>query len=301
MTRPAIRSCLLCVGLLIAQLELSLSAEQVRFDRVRRQVIAERLERVSEKKAKSNRERKEALRELFEEAGCKGDWLTEQPVKGSRVPNVICTLQGTGDWVIVVGAHFDKVRIGKGLVDNWSGALLLPSLFQSLSGQSRQFTFVFIGFTNEERGLVGSEFYVKHLTEENRAKIRAMVNMDSLGLSSTKVWVSRADKNLLLALSRLAHAMKLPVDGVNVEKVGDSDSKPFARNGIPSIDFHSVTQDTLPILHSRRDNLSAIVLEDHYNTYYLLAAYLAFLDLAWNTSVTSGADAAPSDVPGSSP
>ena len=35
--------------------------------------------------------------------------------------------------VIVLTSHNDKVDVGDGVVDNWSGASLLPSLFQSLA------------------------------------------------------------------------------------------------------------------------------------------------------------------------
>jgi hypothetical protein len=39
-----------------------------------------------------------------------------------------------------------------------------------------------------------------------------------------------------------------------------------------------VTSDTWPILHSPRDQMSAIRLDDYYDTYLLLRAYLAYLD-----------------------
>jgi hypothetical protein len=39
-----------------------------------------------------------------------------------------------------------------------------------------------------------------------------------------------------------------------------------------------LTQATLPILHSSRDQLSQIKEDDYYETYRLLSAYLAYLD-----------------------
>jgi len=47
-----------------------------------------------------------------------------------------------------------------------------------------------------------------------------MVNLDTLGLGPTKVWLSRSDKRLTSLLNGLANAMKLPLGAVNVEKVG---------------------------------------------------------------------------------
>ncbi|PYX03200.1 MAG: Zn-dependent exopeptidase M28, partial [Acidobacteria bacterium] len=37
----------------------------------------------------------------------------------SKLPNVICVLPGSSDKVIIVGAHFDRVSEGDGVVDNW--------------------------------------------------------------------------------------------------------------------------------------------------------------------------------------
>jgi Zn-dependent M28 family amino/carboxypeptidase len=179
----------------------------------------------------------------------------------------------------VVGAHTDHVdSFGDGVVDNWTGASLLPSLLYSLSGQSRRHTFVFVGFAAEEQGLVGSAYYAEHLTPEQRTRVEAMVNMDSLGLTPTKVWATHADKALLDALVSVASASSLPIAAVNVDGLGTADSESFARYQIPRITLHSVTQETWPILHSVRDQLNAVKMKDYYDSYHLIAEYLAYLD-----------------------
>ena len=226
----------------------------------------------------TNFKRELQLRSLFEEAGCTGDHLTEQRVKHAQAPNVICTMAGDTGSVILVGAHFDFVDRGQGVVDNWSGCSLLPSLFESLKGAARHHTFVFAGFTNEEEGLVGSRFYVHELSKEAKQNIRAMVNLDSLGLTPTKMETDRADKQLAQALATMAANLKLPLDVVNVHGVGRSDSDSFQDSKIPTINIHSVTTETFPILHTPRDRMNAIHLDDYYNTYLLLRAYLAYLD-----------------------
>ena len=250
-------------------------AQQAAFALVGKEVVEERLRTVKN----NNQERAVALRTLFAEAGCVPSALTEVPVKHQKAPNVLCTLRGSSDSVIVVGAHFDHVRTGDGVVDNWSGASLLPSLLQSTSAVPRKHTFVFIGFTAEEDGMIGSEAYLKSLSNEDRSKIRAMVDMDTLGLSYTKVWLSRADKGLVTELARVSQALKLQVLGIDADNVGKADSFSFDKYKIPTITIHSVTQETLPILHSRKDNLSAIRMDDYYDTYRLMAAYLAQLDV----------------------
>jgi len=249
-------------------------AQQISYHRVEQATVEERFKG----SPSDNLGRQKKLHQLFESAGCTGATLTEAEVEGSTLPNVVCKLAGESDSVIVVGAHYDKVTAGMGVVDNWSGAALLASLFESLGDGPRRHTFLFIGFTDEEKGLVGSGQFLEQTTAEQRSRIRAMINLDSLGLSPTKVWLSRADKGLAAALNNVAHSMKLPLAAVNVEQVGTSDSEPFAQRKIPSLTIHSVTQETFPVLHSEQDRLSAIRMDDYYATYRLVAAYLSYLD-----------------------
>ncbi|HSA93824.1 MAG TPA: TonB family protein [Terriglobales bacterium] len=245
----------------------------IEYANARPEVIKARLERVSY----GNARRKAALRALFEESGCSAR-IAEQEVEKSSLPNVICTLGGANDLMIVVGAHYDVVEIGKGVVDNWSGASLLPTLYESLRHRPRRHTFVFIGFTDEEKGLVGSKFYVSRLSAEEKRKVLAMINLDTLGLSPTKIWLSHGDKALAGALNLVARATELPLAVVNVDNVGSTDSESFAGHGIRALTIHSLTQETLPILHSPQDQMSALRFEDYYDSYRLVAAYLAFLD-----------------------
>jgi len=218
------------------------------------------------------------IKRLFKEAGCGGERLVEQPVPDSENPNLICTLPGTGKEIIIVGAHFDKVRSGDGVIDNWSGASLLPSLFQSLNSKPRRHTFVFVGFTDEEKGYVGSSFYANSLTAEEASRVRAMVNMDTLGLGPTKVWASNSDPGLVRKIFDAAAGMKLPVGVMNVEEYGDSDGKSFQRRKIPILTLHSVTRETIGILHTSQDNSAAIKFDDYYDSYRLIAGFLASLD-----------------------
>jgi len=233
--------------------------------------------------------RKEVLKKLFEQSGCTGESISEQVVKKKAPPNLICTLRGQTDEVILVGAHFDHVSAGDGVVDNWSGASLLPSLFLSLNGVSVRHTFVFVAFAGEEAGMVGSKFYVKNLNPDQRAKLRLMVNLDTLGLAPSEVWTSHSDKQLVNDLFGVAAYLKVPLSAVNVDAVGTTDSESFVPLKVPRITIHSLTQRTLPVLHSSKDNMGAIVMDDYYDSYRLLAGYLAYLDGKTNTSIESSA------------
>jgi len=181
------------------------------------------------------------------------------------------------DSTIIAGAHFDFVSEGKGVVDNWSGASMLPSLFESLRNTPRRHTFLFIGFTDEEKGMVSSKSYLKQLSKEDRHKISAMVNLDSLGTSTTKLETDRGDKRLVRYLGDVAGSFKLPIGVVNAHNVGRSDSDSFQHRKIPTINIHSMTQETIRIIHSPRDQMESIHMEEYYDSYRLIAAYLAYL------------------------
>ena len=89
-----------------------LPAQPLRFAMVPEAVALERLRRIERGE---NGPRHDLLRTIFEEAGCKTPDLEDEKVKGSKLPNFVCTLAGeSGADIILVTAHFDKVRAGEG-------------------------------------------------------------------------------------------------------------------------------------------------------------------------------------------
>jgi len=222
-------------------------------------------------------ERFRRLRGLFETAGCKD--LREQKVKGSKEPNLICAVGTNAGEArrIVFGAHFDSAG-GTGVIDNWTGAILLPSLAEFAAEKPRRHSFHFVGFAAEEKGLLGSRAYLESLTDEERKQIAAVVTMDSLGLTPTKWWPNSSNKELALMAFRLADALKLDLAGVNVDAVGSTDSMTFHQAGIPVLSLHSVTQETWAIVNSRRDVWKSLSWRDYYDSHRLISALLVYLD-----------------------
>jgi hypothetical protein len=94
-----------------------------------------------------DKQRKETLKHVFKEAGRDDQQLIEPSVKGSKLPNVICMLPGSSENTIIVGAHFDHADAGDGVIDNWSGASLLPSLYEAVKSEPRKHPYGFY-FTN---------------------------------------------------------------------------------------------------------------------------------------------------------
>jgi putative aminopeptidase FrvX len=220
------------------------------------------------------REREQIIHALFEQAGCNVN--LEKVDRHSS--NVICSLPGKTTATIVVGAHYDFAGEGQGIVDDWSGVSLLVSLFQTLKAARPEHSYQFIAFAAEEKGLAGSSRYVKELSPEQRAGIRAFINLECLGLAMPKIWVQRSTPMLVQRWAETASAAHIPMSGVNVQELADDDTHPFLSKDIPVISIHSVTQETFSILHSKRDTIAAIHPEQYYDSYRVLALYLTYLD-----------------------
>ena len=91
--------------------------------------------------------------------------------------------EGDPNRVVVVGAHLDSVAEGPGINDNGSGtATILETAIQLADVGKKprqQVRFAFWGA--EESGLLGSEYYVASLSDDELASIYANLNFDMLG------------------------------------------------------------------------------------------------------------------------
>lgn len=220
------------------------------------------------------KQRQQAIENLFEQAGCK---TTLQRVD-RHASNVICDVPGKMSATIVVGAHYDFAGEGQGIVDDWSGAALLVSLFQTVKAAHPQHQYEFVAFAGEETGLAGSSRFVKDLSVEQRAAMRAFVNVECLGLAAPKIWMDRSNPMLVQRWAETASAVNSPMSGVNIGQLSDDDTHPFQLRNIPVISIHSLTQQTFSILHSKRDNIELIQPNAYYESYRVLALYLTYLD-----------------------
>ncbi|MGD9723437.1 MAG: M20/M25/M40 family metallo-hydrolase [Pirellulales bacterium] len=116
----------------------------------------------------------------------------------AEVKNVIGVLDGAGphaDETIVIGAHYDHLGYGgpgsaapgvkeihNGADDNGSGSTVLIEVARQFlaSGKKPPRRLVFIAFTGEERGLIGSARYVRNPLFPLDSTV-AMLNLDMVG------------------------------------------------------------------------------------------------------------------------
>ena len=100
-----------------------------------------------------------------------------------QVANVIAdTPRGDDSKVVVVGAHLDSVVDGPGINDNASGSGTILEVAEAMAAGNvkPRNTIRFAWWGAEEAGLVGSEFYVASLSEEELDDIALNLNFDML-------------------------------------------------------------------------------------------------------------------------
>ena len=119
-------------------------------------------------------------------------------MKSTKVKNVIGVLEGAGplaDETVVIGAHYDHVGMGgsdslafgvhavhNGADDNASGTATVMELARRLGKRTDPLPrrVVFMAFSAEELGLIGSHYYVNHPLYP-LDKTVAMINFDMVG------------------------------------------------------------------------------------------------------------------------
>ncbi len=227
----------------------------------------------------TNPEREKFVIDLFKLGGAKdADVVLQDAGRGRH--NIMVVKKGRTDRVIVVGGHHDKVRAGEGKIDNGTGATMVANLYQALHDLDTDATIVFIAFAREEEGLLGSQAYVRSLSKEQRGKIDAMINLDTLAVNGTFSWKNNSTRAVLDRLAQVARASghALKEDYLNG---GDADSSTFRDAGIPAVTVYGASQDVIfDIIHSERDNMSAFDLAHYKNAYLLVLEAIKSLDRA---------------------
>lgn len=243
-------------------------AQTIRFTPVDRDVVLER-----EADAPATDEARHArIKDLFEQAGCHGSALTEETVADSPTPNIICRLNGRNDETIVVGAAYGRGTTKDGS-DNWSAAAVLPSLYQGLAKRHRHHTLLFIAFAGNGNTASGEEFYAAHMTEHETQQTEAVINLNALGSSPTKVWTHHSDKDLLHSMIVAAYMLKILVSQVDIDDSGVPQSAPFAAKQVPQITLHSMTQTDVTT-----GTAEAFSPKNYLDSYRLISGYVAYLD-----------------------
>ena len=114
---------------------------------------------------------------------------------GAKGENVFAEIPGSGDGVILLGAHLDSVVFGPGINDNGSGvgALVEAALTLSESDLEHENTIRFAFWDAEEIGVQGSTAYVQSLGEKASERIVAYVNYDMTASKNGVTMIADSD------------------------------------------------------------------------------------------------------------
>ena len=177
-----------------------------------------------------------------------------------EVKNVVAMLEGDGSHgneTVVIGAHYDhlgyggpgsfvpdKEEIHNGADDNASGTATLIEVARRLAsrGEPLPRRVLFIAFTGEERGLVGSAHYVANPLVPNEDVV-AMLNMDMVGrLEDDKLIVHGTGTSPVwdAMIDQLADSFQFTVTK-QASGTGPSDHTSFYTKQIPVLHFFTGT------------------------------------------------------------
>ena len=173
--------------------------------------------------------------------------------------NVLGFIDNQADQTVVVGAHHDHLGRGQkggslaeipgdihnGADDNASGVAGLFEIAQAIVKKPKKFknnNYLFIAFSGEEQGLIGSKYFVKSPLMQKQ-NVNFMINMDMIGhLDSTK-------KTLIIngvgsspewnkAISEVSYSTsKIAKIKTTESGIGASDHTSFYLANIPAVHF----------------------------------------------------------------
>ena len=173
---------------------------------------------------------------------------TDSTITGT---NVLGYIDNKANKTIVIGAHYDHLGFGaegslykgeekaihNGADDNASGVSVMLNLASKLKQTNTSNNYLFIAFSGEEMGLLGSNYFVKNATIPLDS-INYMLNMDMVGRL-------KADSTLAVYGVGTSPVFKQVISDNNdkfkiIEKesgVGPSDHTSFYLNDIPVLHF----------------------------------------------------------------
>lgn len=275
-------------------------ADNLTYMRIERTVIEKRLQTVPA----TDTERVETIRSQFKAAGCAPDLIQEQVVPDEELPNLICIVPGPDPGAIVIAARLDSKAHGEEALVDWGGPVMLPLLAESLSSAPHRQTLIFAAFAGHDHGFAGANWYLKQLSDEQRAQIEAMIEIDKVGRTPAAFAFPGPDTSRVATVGRrpvameatheattlskvlpiAARSLKLPEDPKLINDIPATEARAFEAANIPSIVIHSVayTEITPPGRSSVRLSRTALDPQAYANTYNLMCVYVLYLDKVYS-------------------
>lgn len=204
-------------------------------------------------------------------------------INNFKTANICGMVRGTNkpDSFIVFSAHYDHLggmgasTYFPGANDNASGVSQLLGLAKYYAANPQPYSIVFIGFSGEEAGLLGSKYFSEHPLI-NLNNIRFLVNMDILGTGDEGIMVVNAtvypkEFNILKELNTSGYLPKISSRG----KAANSDHYWFTEKGVPA--FYMYTMGGIKAYHDVFDISKTLPLNGYNGVFKLLTGFVRAL------------------------
>jgi len=163
--------------------------------------------------------------------------------RAGTTENVIAeTPGGSGDSVVMAGAHLDSVPGGPGIDDNGSGVATLIEAAEAIGPKPPGARVRLAFWAAEELGLLGSRHYVQSLGESDRKRIKAYLNLDMVGSPHPVAQLYADGDPKLAAVLRAAYPGRL--GGADIGQA--SDHTFFDLAGIPVNGLYTGSSERAP-------------------------------------------------------
>ena len=202
------------------------------------------------------------------------DWTTP-------AANIVGIKQGSGDKLIVIGAHYDhlgsdaqKGVFFPGANDNASGVSMLCALSEYFKDVATNCGIVFAAFGREEGGREGSQYFVDNLPD--KGDVKAMINLDMIGRLDDNNTLFY--ENTGMELPRIECSSPDRGDCLNLRLLigGRSDHEPFVGASIPALYLPTGTDEGY--IHTVRDTAGRINYDGLNRIYTYLKQLILQLD-----------------------
>ncbi|HCS21105.1 MAG TPA: aminopeptidase [Bacteroidetes bacterium] len=200
--------------------------------------------------------------------------------KQFKAKNVWGQVRGTlyPDSFLVVSAHYDHLgKMGKSIMfpganDNASGTVMMLELARYYARNPQPFTLVFLAFTAEEAGLVGSKYFTEHPPFPLQS-IRFLMNLDLEGTGKdgiTAVNATLFEKDFQ-TLQGVNDSGKYMVKIVPRGKAANSDHYWFSEAGVPCFFIYQMGE--YGHYHDPGDQAEKLPLDAFIETQSLIRAF----------------------------
>ncbi|OBX26610.1 PDZ domain-containing protein [Gelidibacter algens] len=173
---------------------------------------------------------------------------TDSTITGT---NILGYIDNNAKNTIIIGAHYDHLGYGgegslyrekdkaihNGADDNASGVAVLLNLVAKLRKTNTNNNYLFMAFSGEEMGLLGSNYFVKHPTFDIKTA-NYMINMDMVGRLKPDSTLAVYGTGTSPRFKQVLHAANKGFNLIEDESgVGPSDHTSFYLSDIPVLHF----------------------------------------------------------------